>query len=150
MECELCGREVENLKKVKIESTVLEVCDSCAKAGKTVKTKKSSKNKSKKSKKNKKPDKYLVADFGELIKGKREEKDLKIEDLASQINEKASVVRRLEQGKLKPDENLAKKLNKNLGIELYREGKKQSYQTTKKSKSEKELTMGDVAEVKEE
>jgi len=146
MECELCGKKTEKLQKVKIESTVLEVCKTCAKAGKTIKTNR--KGKKQRKEKKKEPEKYLVSDYGKIIKEAREEKGLTIEELANEINEKESVIRRLENRKLKPDEKLENKLSKKLGVSLYEERKEEPV-SQKKSGKKKELTIGDVAEVKE-
>jgi putative transcription factor len=61
----------------------------------------------------------LDEDYAEIIRHARTEKRLTHEQLASNIMEKSTLLRRLETGSLKPDENLARKLERFLGIKLY-------------------------------
>ena len=61
----------------------------------------------------------LDEDYAEIIRHARTEKGLTHEQLASNIMEKSTLLRRLETGSLKPDENLARKLERFLGIKLY-------------------------------
>jgi putative transcription factor len=46
-------------------------------------------------------------------------KNLTHEQLGMQMSEKAGILRRFETGALKPDELMAKKLERHLGIKLY-------------------------------
>jgi len=61
----------------------------------------------------------LREDFGMTIKSAREKMGLSQDQLAAKINEKASLIRHLETGKLKPDDMLATKLERFLKIDLY-------------------------------
>ncbi len=60
----------------------------------------------------------LVQDYGLRIKRAREERELTPEDLGRKINEKASVLKKLENQKMKPADNLARKLERALRIQL--------------------------------
>ena len=64
-------------------------------------------------------DLVLDPDFPRLIREARMKKNLTHEQLGMQMSEKAGILRRFETGVLKPDELLAKKLERHLGIKLY-------------------------------
>jgi putative transcription factor len=61
----------------------------------------------------------LREDFGTAIKSAREKMGLSQDQLAAKINERASLIRHLETGKMKPDDVLATKLERFLKIDLY-------------------------------
>ena len=60
----------------------------------------------------------LTEGFGEKIRLARQKRGLLIKELAQQIFEKESFLHKIEQGKHAPDERLARKLEKFLGIKL--------------------------------
>jgi putative transcription factor len=64
-------------------------------------------------------DTILSPEFAKLIREARMKKGLTHEQLGIQMNEKATLLRKFETGSLKPDEMLAKKLERFLGIKLY-------------------------------
>src|SRR5205085_2668542 len=64
-------------------------------------------------------DTILSPEFATLIRKARMKKGLTHEQLGTQMNEKAMLLRKFETGALKPDEILAKKLERFLGIKLY-------------------------------
>ena len=126
--CELCGRQVTDGKKtVLIDSTIFNVCMPCSKRGKpyvpTVTTKKRASTTPTPKKTNTKikmtDDTILSPEFATLIRKARMKKGLTHEQLGTQMNEKAMLLRKFETGALKPDEILAKKLERFLGIKLY-------------------------------
>jgi len=61
----------------------------------------------------------LNPEFAKLIREARMKKGLTHDQLGGQMNEKAGLLRKFETGALKPDELLAKKLQRFLGIHLY-------------------------------
>lgn len=148
MRCEICGKETD-LVKAKIEGAVLNVCESCAEAGEKIETSKESKKvpKKKKSKKIPRDEEELILNFNEAVRNSREEKELSMKELANSINEKKSVIKRIEHGDLKPPKSLADKLERELDISLYEKLDTSSYESGKSSDRE-EVTVGDVAEVK--
>ncbi len=86
---------------------------------------------------------YINPDFPTIIREVRESLKLTHDQLAKKINEKVSVIERIEHG-MKPDTKLRKKLEHALGIDLsYEEDKVQMRQ----QKSE-EYTLGDAAEIR--
>ncbi|NIR13810.1 helix-turn-helix domain-containing protein, partial [Candidatus Bathyarchaeota archaeon] len=60
----------------------------------------------------------LVVDFGQRVRKARLEAGLTQEDLGRKIREKVSVLRKVETGKMTPDNILAKKLEHALNIKL--------------------------------
>ena len=147
--CQLCGRDVDSLKKAKIEGATLKVCDSCADMGETVETK--SKKKRKKKKRNRtssnRKSQVLTSNYGEMIKKARENEKLSIKEVADSLNEKESVIKKIEGEDLKPEKSLASKIEKKFGIELYVNPSVSDVETD--SGDERSATLGDVAEVSE-
>ncbi|MFT4892439.1 MAG: putative transcription factor [Candidatus Nanohaloarchaea archaeon] len=144
--CELCGRDVDSLKKVKIEGATLKACDSCAEMGEEVKTgsKKSRKKKKKRKKRSSKD--VLVNDYGDRIKSARESEQLSIAEVADDLNEKESLLAKIEKQDLKPDKPLADKLSKKFGVTLYTNPEVADYDTDNKVDNRK-ATMEDVADI---
>ena len=60
----------------------------------------------------------LIENFSTVIKQKREKLQLKQEDLAKQINEKVSIIHKVETGHFEPNMDLARKFEKFLKIKL--------------------------------
>ncbi|UCG95831.1 MAG: TIGR00270 family protein [archaeon] len=139
-ECEICGSNAS--KRAEIDGALVNVCDGCAKYGKVapepVKLKPKPKQEIDSSK-------YIDPQYPKLIKKAREEKDLKIEELAKKINEKESVISRLETGHLSPSFSLAEKLENFLEIELVKEYEGNLVSQNKEGGSG--LTIGDVVEI---
>ncbi|MBC5792683.1 MAG: TIGR00270 family protein [Nanohaloarchaea archaeon] len=145
--CELCGQEADSLKKVKIEGTILKTCESCASMGDEVGSSSSSKKRKKKKRKKKSSSKdVLVNGYGEKIKKARESKQLSIAEVAEDINEKESLLKKLEQEQLKPDKPLAKKISKKFDIKLYTNPEVADYSRNDDADSRK-ATMEDVADI---
>lgn len=125
MECEVCGAPVERPFEAEIEGGVMKVCQRCARYG-TVTRSHSSKVPNRGPPKQslgglfRAPENVLECkdDYGGLIRNARENKDMTREDLGRTINEKASVIGRLESGAMMPDTKLARKIEKALGIKI--------------------------------
>ena len=132
MECEICGKPVpeHNPIRAKIEGSVMVVCKECSKLGKIQKTPPKPKylkqDKSKRPKntpnrnysRNDEPSEELIEDFEFEVRKARESKNWSREDLGKKINERVSVITRIETGKMTPDVKLTKKLEKALNIKL--------------------------------
>lgn len=151
--CELCGKDTDSLTKTKIEGAKLKVCDSCSDMGEEVSTPsknvKKSKSKSRSSSSSKKRDtKTLANDYGERVKEAREHKQLSIQELSDELDEKASLLKKIEQEQLKPEKSLAGKLEKKFDIELYVNPEVSDYDDRDGS-DDRKATLGDVADVKE-
>ena len=132
MECEICGKPVpeHNPIRAKIEGSVMVVCKECSKLGKiqkappkpkfrqTGKTKRPTSTRNRSYSRNDEPSEELIEDFEIKIRNARESKDWSREDLGRKINERVSVITRIETGKMTPDIKLTKKLEKALNIKL--------------------------------
>ncbi len=130
MECEICGKPIsDNPKRTKIDGSVMAVCDDCAKFGriqkappkpKFQKRPNNTRNKNKQTQKQRKeePQEELIEDYNTIIRKKRESKNWTREQLGHKLNEKVSVINRIETGKMVPDIKLIKKIEKTLDIEL--------------------------------
>lgn len=148
--CELCGKDSDSLTKVKIEGAKLNVCDSCSDMGKEVETKKKQTNKKKKSGSStpkRRKEKVLAQDYGQRIKKAREEEPLSIKEVADDLNEKESLIKKIESEKLKPDKALAQKLEHKFNITLYTTPSVNDVETD--SGDTRKARLGDVADIKE-
>ncbi len=146
--CQLCGEDSENLKKTKIEGAVMKVCSSCSEMGDVIEQKKKKKTKKKSSKTYRPKDtEKLTSNYGEKLKQAREDRKLSIKELADSLNEKASLIKKVEREDLKPEKSLANKLSKELDVTLY--VNPEVYDTSIESTDDGKATLGDVAEVKE-
>lgn len=147
MPCEICGKEGK-LVEAKIEGTVLEVCEDCAELGEVLE-RGQVQPKQRKRKRNlpQQPEEILINNFGSAVKAAREEKEMEIAKVAEEVKEKESVIHRIENERLKPDKDLARKLETFLNIDLY-VNEENSPATSTKSQDKQGVTLGDVAEVK--
>jgi putative transcription factor len=86
----------------------------------------------------------LVDSYGKLIVKAREKKKLNREEFAKKINEKLSVIKRVESEEMEPDDTLTEKIERFLEIKL-----KVLYEEKPIGKKEVkgELTLGDVVEI---
>ena len=128
--CEICGIQIiDNGERVYVEGNLLTVCKACSKRGKPSNNQQNIQRKfPARPKKIEKPDKItfedsaiLVKDFSEVIRNSRMDKGFTHEQLGLLIKERASLLRKIESGSLKPDEVLAKKLERFFRINLYTE-----------------------------
>lgn len=126
------------------------MCDSCSDMGETVETKSKKRKKKKKKSRSRSRQKdtgTLASDYGDRVKQAREGEKLSISEVADELNEKESVIKKIENQDLKPDKSLASKLSKKFGIELYVNPEVADVDTD--SGDTRSATLGDVAEVKD-
>lgn len=156
--CELCGQDTSDPTKIKMEGTVLKVCDSCSDIGEEVQTKTSRSKSSSSTKAQGNPnikrkatpaDKTLASDYGVRVKKAREAKSLSHEELADKLNEKQSRISKIETQNLKPDENLGRKLQKVLDVELYVNSEVSNVDQTD-GNDDRDATLEDVADINED
>jgi putative transcription factor len=115
-------------EKVLVEGNLLTVCKTCSKRGRPPNNQPNIQKSFVRPKKIIKPNKItfddstiLVNDFSEVIRKSRMIKGLTHEQLGILIKERASLLRKIESGSLKPDEELTKKLERFFRINLYTE-----------------------------
>ena len=128
--CEICGIQIiDHGERVYVEGNLLTVCKACSKRGKPSNNQQNIQRKlPTQPKKIEKPDKItfedsaiLVKNFSEVIRNSRMSKGLTHEQLGLLIKERASLLRKIESGSLKPDDELTKKLERFFRINLYTE-----------------------------
>jgi putative transcription factor len=130
MECEICGTEVKgNPIRVTVEGTILDVCSKCAHYGKpqdkwTPVSRKMAPtervivtHRPKRDAFDKLEDEILP-DYAQVIRKARESHGLTIEELASKMMEKATLIRKIEREELVPEDTVRKKLETTLNIKL--------------------------------
>lgn len=154
----MCG-SASSLYNSNIEGTVLSVCSNCAKFGKVlanVHDKKFLEKREKKWEKEKKSmpllseeqiNQSVVEDYAKIIKEKRELLGLKQEDFAKKINEKESIIHKIETSHFEPSIKLARKIEKFLKVKLIEQQASESVET-EKTPSES-FTLGDYIKVRE-
>ncbi len=115
--CESCGRKTNKIYKVEIEETIMEVCQECSSLGKIIVEKKEIKR-IRKEPKTLITTEEISEDYNIKIKKARESKNLTIKDLALKINEKESLLHKIENKHIKPTLDLARKIENKLGIKI--------------------------------
>ncbi len=163
VECELCGRQIVGRSyRITIEGAELTVCNSCylkmlsrkmggatypLKTTPQIRKQAMVRPKSKILRRTPAFDmEYeIVEDYALKIKKARERLGWSLNILAQKVREKESVLRRIEQGKLTPPMDLAKKLEKILGIKLL-EPTIEEYSL--KRVGNKDLTLGDIVVIR--
>ena len=130
MECEICGTNIKgNPIRVTVEGTVLDVCSKCAHYGKpqdkwTPVSRKMAPTErvivSHRPKRDAfdKLDDEILPDYAHVIRKARESQGLTIEELASKMMEKATLIRKIEREELVPEDTVRKKLETTLNIKL--------------------------------
>jgi putative transcription factor len=89
----------------------------------------------------------IATDYDDRIRNARESEGLTQEELADDLNEKASLIRKLERGDVLPSDEVREKLESKLGITLT-EGTDVE-DTEWSGSSSGEMTLGDVVERKD-
>lgn len=145
----MCGKNT-NLVIALIEGTEMQVCNECTKFGKIIKKitpepkrkKKEDIKKIIKEQKKKEIIQVINPDYGDIIKKKRESIGLKQEDFAKKINEKLSLIHKIETGNFEPSISLARKIERFLKIKLI-EQYEEEHGKLRKIESDT-LTIGDL------
>jgi len=150
--CDLCGKVEERLYKTIIEGVELSVCPACSKFGKVLApvkryTPKEQHRMAEKSESREEKIELLAEDYAEIIKKKREAMGLTQKEFAKKINEKESIIHKIEVGAFEPSLALAKKLEKELGVKLI--GEHEEKHESFKRKKEEGFTLGDFIKIKE-
>lgn len=148
-ECEICGAKTKDVYIVNVEDVELRVCTKCAKGKKIIsKVIEGSKSPKHVIKEQKNEPPQLVENYGTVIHNAREYMKLPIKVLAEMINEKETLLLRVEQQRTMPSLELTKKLEKALGIKLAEIEQQQNEGKTLGSRNDK-ITLGDYITKKE-
>ena len=164
MRCEVCGHKIhtEPITAI-IEGARLTVCIECSKHGKIVHQDEIALPKQTTTAKKpqapikivqKKPivanvqiTQELTEDYPNKIRVAREKLVLTHEELGKKINEKASVLRNLEVGKMAPNNQLASKLEHMLKIKLLVPISEEKVPPPTSKSANQEITLGDLIEI---
>lgn len=141
--CEMCGRNAA-LARALVEGTEMDVCAACGRHGQVLRRPKAPQ----KRKPQAKPEtvEVVVGDCAQKIRRAREKRGVSQKDFARSLNEKESVIHKLENGSFRPSLSLARKLEKLLGVTLVEE--ETSAPVTTKQKGAGPLTIGDILKAK--
>jgi len=120
--CDMCGKEAP-LCKSRLEGTTLDVCPQCTRFGKAVQIPRAPKIRQTQA--------YLPArkeilqiiteDYPRKIKHAREKLGMNQEEFAKRLNEKCSIMQKIEAGQFKPSIDMARKLENILKIRIIEE-----------------------------
>lgn len=172
-QCEMCGAEKPSLTTTKVEGAELDLCDDCKGFGTEVRTQSESSGSSKYStssksgksesssqsssssggSKRRRRDMFdqmeeIATDYDQRIRQAREGTGMSQEDLAKKLNEKASLIRKLERGNMLPSDDVREKLERELDITLV-EGVDDDEGEWSSGSSGK-MTLGDVVKRKDD
>jgi len=146
IECTICGKKVPRLFKAEIEGTILEVCESCLSFGeKIIEPEVLTRVRRVRRKHLVEEEIVFVDNYGKLIVAARKKMNLTREEFAKKINEKESVIKRVEAEEMRPNDALIKKIERFLGIKLTKTYEKKRIE---KRVQRGKLTLGDIVEVK--
>lgn len=149
--CEICGRTIAKGVRVKVEGTVMEVCNNCSSMGEKLAA---PRQWTPKQQNLKLSQETVVDNYASLVKQAREKRKWTMEEFALRAQEKEMFLHRVEQGSLTPDPALARKLERVLGIQLIAMPKSDAEEETKapvQADDEEKttgLTLGDFIKVK--
>jgi putative transcription factor len=140
MICEMCGKDVDSLSQVRVEGSVLSLCTDCARFGvvlspppapvSTVRSAPSGVGPSsarfatpgrrmeERDLYKELPDMELAPDWSKRIRVAREKLAWTPEDLGKKLNEKKSVVLKIESGGFRPSDVMVRKIERLLKIRL--------------------------------
>ncbi|WP_083860900.1 multiprotein bridging factor aMBF1 [Natrialba asiatica] len=91
----------------------------------------------------------LATDYDELVRSAREEQGLSQSDLANELNEKSSLIRKIERGDTLPSDRVQSKLERFLEINLSAEGGSSEDSEWSGGSSSGSYTLGDVVKRKD-
>jgi putative transcription factor len=124
----MCGEDAPIVATIEVEGARMRVCARCARFGKAVAPPAEPRPAAPRAaplprRTAERPvplesDEEIVEDFGERVRVARERKRVSLDDLARAVNEKKSLLAKVETGAFHPDPQLARKLEAALGIKL--------------------------------
>lgn len=121
----MCGKRAPALNKIELEDAIVEVCDACSKFGRVVERAHAPKKAYKPMQRPvdlhgilKDEEDFFATDYGRRVREARESRGLTRPDFAKKINERDSIIRRIERQEMEPDDKLTEKIERFLNIKL--------------------------------
>ena len=172
-QCEMCGAETSSPKTAKIEGAELRVCENCAEFGTEIRTADdgatsakystsstesassgTTSSSSTPSRKRPRRDMFdemdeIAEDYDRRIRDARESAGLTQAELADNLNEKTSFIRKLERGESLPNDSIRRKLERALDISLLEAGAEDEEAEWSGGESPSGVTLGDVVKRKD-
>ena len=159
MQCEICGAEIRGKPIcITVDNSELQVCQKCAPYGKPVDkrtpvSRKISPVVRAVPRTGSRPKKdffdilkdELLDDYDRIIREAREAKGWSQEDLAENIKEKASLIKKIERSEIIPEDSVRKKLEHTLNIRLTERVEVSGQEV---SHFKKDTTLGDIVKIK--
>ena len=150
-ECDICGRETEKQYVIDVEGATMYACQSCAGSMAPIEVIDNAPAQQPVNAKRHaviQEEEEVMEGYGSIIRAAREKLGLTNKDLAARINEKESLLVRIERNRLVPDPKVAKKLEKALMINLEIHIQDQEKQNTQGRNAP--ITLGEAAIRKDE
>lgn len=156
-QCEICGAQIQGSpNRIVIDGSALEVCKGCARFGKPedkwspvprrmVPAERAFTVRRPKPRDHFKDLVEIIPDYGRKIRDARESQGLTPEELGARIKEKAALIKKIEREEIAPEDDIRKKLEKELKIKLTDEAAEARVKSTGGAKG---LTLGDIANIK--
>ena len=125
-ECTLCGKRVPALNRIELEDAIVEVCEDCSKFGRVVERAAASPAKTYRPMQKtvdlhgilKEDEAFFATDYGRRVREARESRGLTRPEFAKRINERESIIRRIERQEMEPDDRLTEKIERFLNIKM--------------------------------
>ena len=146
MQCDLCGTE-EHLVRTAIEGTELNVCRKCSSYGKVLGRPVLSEHGFSRPALPVERIQMIIPDYPSAIRTKRESLGMTQKDFAQRLNEKESIIHKIEIGSYEPSIPLARKLERLLKIRLVDQVEEKHEKTEKQSSNQ--LTIGDLIKIRQ-
>ncbi|MET1125147.1 MAG: multiprotein bridging factor aMBF1 [Archaeoglobaceae archaeon] len=124
MNCEICGKPISRGYKVVVEGSEVTVCASCKQHGSEKPSLVSQPGVRKVAIPKRRPqtkisfEYELIDDFHEVVRRERERRGWSQEELAKRIQEKESLIKKIERGEITPEPEVVEKLERVFGVSL--------------------------------
>jgi len=151
----MCGQPIQGKAyRVIIEGAEMILCERCfrsvkAKLAPPKKEEKPKPSKQRVTRKRKVVEEVVVEDYAKRVREARERLGMSRRELGMKVGEHETIIKRIELGRLQPDLELARKLERVLGIQLI---KKVEYEEVEGTTTQipKELTLGDIVVIRKD
>lgn len=156
-QCEICGVQIQGSpNRIVIDGSTMDVCKSCARFGKPedkwspvprkmVPVERAFTVKRPRPRDHFKDLVEIVPEYGRKIREAREGLSLTPEELGARIKEKAALMKKIEREEIAPEDDVRRKLERELKIKLTDEA---TEARVKSAVGAKGLTLGDIANIK--